>query len=118
MLVLSTKLMIRPGHFLTAGATSDYTTLGPGATWPPSPALVAKAGTSIPRLMSRTMEQTSNKSQPLPLRALAVLAALLIIVGLVLGFAYPSPITGALLPIGLTLWWLAFSDGDTTPTGT
>jgi hypothetical protein len=38
------------------------------------------------------------------LRALAGLSAALVVVGLIIGFAAPGPITGALLPIGLTLW--------------
>lgn len=40
------------------------------------------------------------------LRAVAYFAGALILIGLVIGFLDPGPLTGALLPIGLGLWWL------------
>jgi hypothetical protein len=43
---------------------------------------------------------------PVVLRALAAIAILLIVVGLIVGYALPGPITGLLLPVGLTLWFL------------
>jgi hypothetical protein len=60
--------------------------------------------------------QTTTKMAPMDdtrdttinaLRVLANFAGALIVVGLVLGFTYPGRLTGALLPIGLALWWLA-----------
>lgn len=43
--------------------------------------------------------------------ALANIAAALIIAGLIIGFAFPGPVTGAFLPIGLVLWCLAGRKG-------
>jgi hypothetical protein len=39
------------------------------------------------------------------LRWLAVISLCLIVAGLVVGIASPGAVTGALFPIGLTLWW-------------
>ncbi len=36
---------------------------------------------------------------------MAAVSLCVIIVGLILGIAFPGPITGSLFPIGLTLWW-------------
>jgi hypothetical protein len=33
---------------------------------------------------------------------------ILILAGLVIGCLKPGPITGAILPIGVTLWWLLY----------
>jgi hypothetical protein len=39
------------------------------------------------------------------MRWMAVISLCLIVAGLVVGIAIPGAITGALFPIGLTLWW-------------
>lgn len=40
------------------------------------------------------------------LQFVAPLSVALMIVGLIIGFTYPGRLTGALLPIGLTLWFI------------
>jgi hypothetical protein len=39
------------------------------------------------------------------MRWLALISLCLIVVGLVVGIASPGAVTGAIFPIGLTLWW-------------
>jgi hypothetical protein len=39
------------------------------------------------------------------MRWLALISLCLIVAGLVVGIASPGAVTGALFPIGLTLWW-------------
>jgi hypothetical protein len=39
-------------------------------------------------------------------------AATIIIVGLIIGYLIPGPITGAILPIGLAIWWLLYKLAD------
>ncbi len=41
------------------------------------------------------------------LQAIATLSMALMVVGLIVGFIYPGPVMGILLPIGLVLWVLA-----------
>lgn len=36
------------------------------------------------------------------------IAAIIIIVGFVLGYLIPGPLTGIILPIGMFLWWLIY----------
>jgi hypothetical protein len=36
------------------------------------------------------------------------ITVIIILAGLVIGYLKPGPITGAILPIGVTLWWLLY----------
>lgn len=47
-----------------------------------------------------------QRTDPVALRVLAVIALALIVAGLIVGYALPGPITGLMLPAGLTLWFL------------
>jgi hypothetical protein len=38
---------------------------------------------------------------------MAKLGAVMIVIGMIVGIAYPSKITGAILPIGLVVFWAA-----------
>jgi hypothetical protein len=40
------------------------------------------------------------------------ITVVIILVGLVIGYLKPGPITGAVLPIGVTLWWLLYKMAD------
>jgi hypothetical protein len=44
--------------------------------------------------------------------AATVLVAGIIVIGLVVGYLNPGPVTGAVLPIGLVLWWLLYRIAD------
>ncbi len=41
-----------------------------------------------------------------------VLVAGIIVIGLVAGYLNPGPVPGAILPIGLVLWWLLYRIAD------
>jgi hypothetical protein len=49
---------------------------------------------------------TKGKVITAAMQTIAALSVALMVVGLLVGFIYPGPITGALLPPGLTLWCL------------
>jgi hypothetical protein len=49
---------------------------------------------------------TKGKVVTAAMQTIAALSVALMIVGLLAGYAYPGPVTGALLPLGLTLWCL------------
>jgi hypothetical protein len=55
-------------------------------------------------------QPTSNRqvagSNP-AVEAMAKLGAVMIVIGMIVGIAYPSKITGAILPIGLVVFWAA-----------
>jgi hypothetical protein len=40
------------------------------------------------------------------------ITVIIILAGLVIGYLKPGPITGAILPIGVTLWWLLYKLAD------
>jgi hypothetical protein len=42
----------------------------------------------------------------------ASITAIIILVGLVIGYLKPGPITGVILPIGVALWWLLYKLAD------
>jgi hypothetical protein len=55
---------------------------------------------------SPTNTATKGKVVTAAMQTIAALSVALMVVGLLVGFVYPGPITGALLPVGLTLWCL------------
>lgn len=44
--------------------------------------------------------------------AAIVITAMIIVLGLVIGYLKPGPITGVILPIGLALWWILYRLAD------
>jgi hypothetical protein len=57
------------------------------------------------------MDEASRPTVIGALRLLAYFAGVLMLVGLIIGFVHPGPVTELLLPIGVALWWLAGSLG-------
>ena len=43
---------------------------------------------------------------PVMLQIASVVAAALVLIGLVVGIADPGPVTGIFLPLGLFMWWM------------
>lgn len=60
----------------------------------------------VAKQSSPTNIGTQGKIVTTAMQTIAALSVALMVVGLLVGFVYPGPITGALLPLGLTLWCL------------
>lgn len=42
------------------------------------------------------------------MRSALIIGATFAAVGAVVGYLYPGPVTGALLPTGLLIWWIVY----------
>jgi hypothetical protein len=61
---------------------------------------------SISQSYMTDMTTPESKVVTKVMQTIAALSVALMVIGLVVGFIYPGPITGVLLPLGLTLWCL------------
>jgi hypothetical protein len=57
-------------------------------------------------------ESNSNSSGNKWLLAAAAIVIGLIVIGAVVGYLYPGPGTGIILPVGIGLWWLLYKIAD------
>jgi hypothetical protein len=56
--------------------------------------------------------RSAGQSYPVFYGLLAVMAISLLVVGLIVGIVSPGPVTGLLVPLGLTLWWIVYKLAD------
>jgi len=74
----------------------------------PSPFTLSHVNIDVHRPLKNELQMQSIPPSPSDqsflLKTGAIVAAAMMLAGLIAGYAHPGPVTGALLPLGLTLW--------------
>jgi hypothetical protein len=104
------KVTLLPRHPSEAELPSDYVNLVLESK-PPRPAQHSHQEQELSTSKAESVMGRHDKREWAWVIAISV-TAMIILVGLAIGYLRPGPITGAILPFGVAMWWLLYKLAD------